>query len=105
MKRTAVLATAIALLAAAPLWADEGAVRRTLQERLPGVKIESVTKTSFRGLYEARGQDPSGDGVVIYTDDKVSYILSGVLYDAKTLRNLTDQVKWSDLPLDPAVKT
>jgi thiol:disulfide interchange protein DsbC len=100
MLRSAVLTVAIALAAAVPARADEGAIRKLLQERLPGVKIESVAKTSYRGLYEARGQDRDGDGVVVYTDDKVSYILSGVLYDGKTLRNVTDQVKWSDLPFD-----
>jgi len=104
MLRSAILAAALALAAVLPAHADEGAIRKLLQERLPGVKIESVAKTAYRGLYEARGQDRDGDGVVLYTDEKVSYILSGVLYDGQTLMNVTDHVKWSDLPLDQAFR-
>jgi len=85
----------------------ENVIKHALEERLGGVKIESVTKTPYLGLYEVHvGPE------IIYTDAKMSYIFSGSIIDAKTMQNLTQKrlselnaISWNDLPLDAAFKT
>jgi len=69
-------------------------------------KIENVRKIEAGGLYEIQIE-----GELLYTDDKVSYIILGDIVDAKTRKNLSQerkqklsQIKFSDLPLDLAVK-
>jgi thiol:disulfide interchange protein DsbC len=86
---------------------SEAVIKRTLEGRLNGPKVEAVAKTPYLGLYEVRV-----DGEIIYTDEKVSYIFSGNIIDAKSMQNLTEKrlreltaIKWDDLPLDAAVKT
>lgn len=87
-------------------FADEAGVKRAVEARLGGVKVDSVTKTPYLGLYEVIiGEE------VVYTDDKVSYIFNGSIIDAKTRRNLTEErqqklgaVKIDELPLDQAIK-
>lgn len=66
--------------------ADENSVRRGFQARFPDMKIESVTRTPFPGLYEV-----VFDGQVVYTDEKLAYLMSGNLFDLRTAqeRNLT----------------
>jgi thiol:disulfide interchange protein DsbC len=48
---------------------------------------------------------------LLYTDEKVSYLITGDVLDVKAKKNITDerkqklsQIKFSDLPLDLAVK-
>lgn len=87
--------------------AQEAAVRKLVEPRLgEGVKIDSVIKTPYSGLYEVRvGSD------VIYTDEKAQFLFIGNVIDAKTGNNYTkirtdelSRVKFSDLPLDSAIK-
>ena len=85
----------------------ESIIKRTLEGRLSGIKIESVTKTPYLGLYEVRV-----DNEILYTDEKMNYIFSGNVIDAKSMQNLTEKrlrelsgIKWGDLPLDAAFKT
>jgi len=87
--------------------ADEASVKRGVEARFGGVKVESVTKTPYSGLYEVVIGDE-----IIYTDDKVTYIFTGNIIDANTRRNLTEErqqqllaVNFGDLPLDQAIKT
>jgi thiol:disulfide interchange protein DsbC len=77
-------------------------------EKLVGRKVESVTKAPFLGLYEVY---MGGD--IIYTDEKVNYLIVGDVYDAKSdqPRNLKEErlaklnaIKFADLPLDQAFK-
>ncbi len=82
-------------------------IKRTLESRLGGVKVQAVAKTPYLGLYEVRV-----DNEILYTDDKISYIFSGNIIDARSMQNLTEKrlrelsgIKWEDLPLDAAVKT
>lgn len=70
------------------------------------VKVDSVTKTPYLGLYEVR---VGGD--IVYTDDKVNYLFVGNIIDLKTQKNLTkakldliNNMKISDMPLDLAIK-
>ena len=75
------------LLTALPAQADEESVRRDLRTRLPGMTIDSVTRTPFVGLYEI-----VVDGEVLYTNEKTEYFFGGDLFDIRTMppRNLTE---------------
>lgn len=85
----------------------EAIIKNSLESRLGGVKIEAVTKTPYLGLYEVRL-----DGEILYTDEKINYIFSGNIIEAKTMQNITEKrlreltsIKWENLPLEAAVKT
>jgi len=85
----------------------ENIIKRTLESRLSGARIESVAKTPYLGLYEVRV-----DSEILYTDEKMNYIFSGNIIDAKSMQNLTEKrlrelsgIKWESLPLETAVKT
>lgn len=86
---------------------NEAIIKRTVESRLGGVKVEAVAKTPYLGLYEVRL-----DGEILYTDEKINYIFSGNIIDAKSMQNITEKrlrdltaIKWENLPLDAAVKT
>jgi thiol:disulfide interchange protein DsbC len=100
-----------ALLAAAmfsaTVFADEAAVKRGIESRFGGMKVDSVAKTPYLDLYEVVIGDE-----IIYTDEKVNYIFSGSVLEARTRRNLTEErqqklsaIKFEELPLDQAIKT
>ena len=85
----------------------EQKIRQLLESRLrPGTKVDSVVKTPYMGLYEARiGTE------IVYTDAKVDFLFAGSVLDAKTMDNLTEErinqlsaIKWDDLPLQNAIK-
>jgi thiol:disulfide interchange protein DsbC len=86
----------------------EATIKKVLEPRLgDGAKIEAVTKTPYSGLYEVQI-----DGDVIYTDAKAQYLFIGRVVDSQTYRDFTkekiqsiNKVKFSDLPLDLAIKT
>ena len=86
--------------------ADEASVRRGVEARFEGVKVESVTRTPYAGLYEI----VVGDSI-FYTDEKVSFFFRGDLIDARSQKNLTEErqqklsaIKFEDLPLELAIK-
>ena len=68
--------------------ADEAAIRQGFQAKFPKMAVESINKTPFPGIYEV-----VLDGQIFYTDEKVSYLLSGNLVDVrgKEPRNLTQE--------------
>lgn len=85
----------------------ENIIKRTLEGRLGGVKVDAVAKTPYLGLYEVRV-----DNEILYTDEKMNYIFSGNIIDGRNMQNLTEKrlrelsgIKWDNLPLDAAVKT
>lgn len=97
---------ALLLFFAVAAHADEASVKRAVEARFSGIKVESVAKTPYFGLYEMLV-----GGEIIYTDEKVNYIFNGTVIDAKTQRNLTEErlqklsvIKFEDLPLDIAIK-
>jgi len=101
---TALLLTVFAAIATAS--ADEASVKRAVEARFAGVRVENVAKTPYFGLYELLVGDE-----ILYTDEKVTYLFNGSIIDTKTRRNLTDErlqklsvIKFDDLPLDIAVK-
>jgi len=74
------------LMMAPPVLASESNVRKAFEARFPSMKIESVARMPFPGLYEV-----VFDGQVVYTDEKLTYLMSGNLFDLRTQqeRNLT----------------
>lgn len=85
----------------------EAIIKRTIEGRLGGVKVDAVSKTPYLGLYELRV-----DTEILYTDEKMNFIFSGNIIDGKTMQNLTEKrlrelssIKWENLPLESAVKT
>ena len=113
LKRVVLLALLVPVLALAQAadpagkLTNEAIIKRTLEGRLGGVKVDAVAKTPYLGLYEVRL-----DNEIIYTDEKMNYIFSGNIIDAKNMQNLTEKrlrdlssIKWDNLPLDTAVKT
>lgn len=105
------LSLALGLLATSVTLAQtpqELAIKKLVEPRLgEGTKVDSVTKTPYAGLYEVRvGSD------VLYTDEKAQYLFLGNVIDAQTSTDLTklrtdelSKVKFSDLPLDIALKS
>ncbi len=94
------------LLAAGAAHADEASVKKSIEAWLGG-KVEAVRKTNLLGLYEVQMGNE-----VYYTDEKVSLFIDGSIIDTKTRVNLTQErlnklsaIKFSDLPLELAVKT
>ena len=82
LKKIAIFAMAVMCGAAA---ADEASVRKLVEAKL-GNKVQSVARTPYGGLYEVYV-----DKNLHYTDEKVSFIIYGVLIDTKTDRNYTEQ--------------
>ena len=86
----------------------EANLKKLLQPRLgEGAAIESITKTPYSGLYEVKIGDE-----LIYTDSEAKFIMIGRLIDAQTSKDLTqarldeiNRIKFSDLPLDAALKS
>jgi thiol:disulfide interchange protein DsbC len=85
----------------------EQKVKNELQKQLgERAQISAVRSTPVPGLYEvAIGND------VVYTDATARYLVQGEIIDLKTGANLTEQrsndlnrIKWSDLPLNDAIK-
>jgi thiol:disulfide interchange protein DsbC len=97
---------AAAVLVAGPALADDEAIKKAVEDKLGG-KVDSVSKSGFLGLYEVYAE-----GNIFYTDEKASAIFAGNLIDTRNMQNVTQErlqklsaIKFSELPLDLAVKT
>ena len=108
MIRSLASAAVLALLATATL-ADEATIRKVVEAKLGGVKIEGVQPGPL-GLFEVRFRGASGQRIV-YTDANATHIFLGKIYDAQNDRDLTEErlrklnaIKFEQLPLDQAVK-
>ena len=100
----------LALFVAMAAGANEQLIRRAIEPRLNGAKIEAVQPSPIPGLMEVRFRTPQGIQI-LYSDPKGENIVQGEIYDAKTGRNLTDEriskltaIKFEALPLNQAVK-
>ena len=89
-----------------PLTGEAAAVKKALEQKLPGATVKGVTKTPYFGLYEVQLEDQ-----LIYTDVKANYVVLGSIYDTNSKKNLTEQrqreltrVAFDSLPLDLAFK-
>ncbi len=97
----------LAALASSAALAGEAEIRKSIEALYPSVKVDAVAKTEMPGIYEVRiGSE------IIYTDANGKFVIVGDIIDAKGRRNITEdrkaklaQIKFSDLPLDMAVKT
>ena len=93
-------------LAASQVQADEASVKRAVEARFGGIKVDAVTRTPYLGLYEVLI-----GGELVYTDERVGYIFNGSIIEARSQRNLTEErlqklsvVKFDELPLELAIK-
>lgn len=102
----AVLA-ALLLAAAAPLLAQEAAIRKALVERFPRLPaIDEVRPTPVPGLFEVR----FGGTEILYSDEKGEYIIDGALIETRSRTNLTEQriekltaIDFARLPIKDAI--
>ena len=111
MKRATTITAAMTLLlaVATSALADEAQIRKVMEEKLGGVKIEGVQPGPL-GLYEVRFRSSSGMRVV-YTDANATHIFVGKIYDTQNDRDVTEErlrklnaIKFESLPFDQAVK-
>ena len=99
-----------ALMFAGAAAANEAAIRKALEPKLGGAKIEGVQAAPVAGLWEVRVR--TGGGVqLLYTDAAGAYLIDGTIHDLRSDRNLTEDrmrrlnaIKFESLPLDQAVK-
>jgi thiol:disulfide interchange protein DsbC len=100
----------ILLACALPAAADEALIRRVVESKLGGAKVEGVQPTPLPGIYEVRFR--SGENVqIVYTNTDATHIIIGRLVDVKSDRDLTDErlrkfsaINMDTLPYDLAVK-
>ena len=86
--------------------ANPDLVKKEVEKKFPEVKIERVTKTIYGGLYEI-----FAGSEILYTDEKVTFLVLGNLIDTQTRNNITEArmqkltaIKFDDLPLEQAIK-
>ena len=101
---------AAALLLPLPALADEAQVRRAIEAKLGGGKVDGVQATPIPGIFEVRFQGRNGPQI-IYSDAQGAYLFTGQLIDARSDRNLTEErlkkltaIEFDSLPLDLALK-
>lgn len=70
--------------------ADETRLRAVLQQKLPKVPIDSITRTPFPGIFEV-----ITGGEIVYTDAKGEFMMGGSLYDLRGAqpRNITQDTQ------------
>ena len=86
----------------------EEKLKKTLTQRLgEGTQIETVIKTPYNGLYEVKVGNE-----IIYSDAEGKFVFIGRILDTETSKDITqsrldeiNRIKFSDLPLDAAVKS
>lgn len=88
-------------------YANEDAVRKGMEAFIGAPVVESVSRTPYAGLYEIVLKS----GELVYTDEKVSFIVDGRVIDAQTRRDMTQArlnelsaIDFATLPLDQAIK-
>lgn len=85
----------------------EANIKKLIEQRLgPSAHIDAVKETPYSGLYELRV-----DGEILYTDKAAQYLINGHVFNTANMQDLTksrieeiNRIKFSDLPLDSAVK-
>ena len=87
--------------------ANEDAVRKGMEAFIGAPAVESVSRTPYGGLYEVVLKS----GELVYTDEKVAFVVDGRVIDAKTRRDMTQArlnelsaIDFSTLPLNQAIK-
>ena len=98
------------LLPAASATANEAAIRKALEPKIGGARIEGIQPSPVPGVFEVRVRTASGPQI-LYTDatgthlidGNIIHIASGKDLTAERMRKLT-AIKFEALPLDQAVK-
>ena len=101
---------ALLLLAALPAAANEAAIRKALEGKLEGGRIEGIQPAPVPGLWEVRYR--GADGVqLLYSDATGTHIIQGRIFELRSDRDLTEErmrklnaVRFDSLPLDLTVK-
>jgi thiol:disulfide interchange protein DsbC len=86
----------------------EEKLKKTLTQRLgDGTQIETIIKTPYNGLYEVKVGNE-----IIYSDAEGKFVFIGRILDTETSKDITqsrldeiNKIKFTDLPLDAAVKS
>jgi len=86
----------------------EEKLKKTLTQRLgDGTQIETIIKTTYNGLYEVKVGNE-----IIYSDVEGKFVFIGRILDTETSKDITqarldeiNKIKFSDLPLDAAIKS
>ena len=101
--------TVVLGVAAGGVLADEAQIRKVVEAKLGGVKVEGVQPGPM-GLYEVRFKSAGGTRIV-YTDANATHIFLGKIYETTSDRDITEDrlrklnaIKFESLPLDQAVK-
>jgi thiol:disulfide interchange protein DsbC len=88
--------------------AGEADIKKNIETRFPGAKVDSVTESPAAGVYEV----VIDGGEIIYSNVNGDYVMTGDLLETASRRNLTkermeklSEVKFESLPLDQAIKT
>jgi len=107
---TRILFLWISLCLANSIWANEAQIRKVLEPKLGGAKIEGVQPAPVAGLWEVRLRTERGLRI-LYTDSAAAYVIDGSIHELRTNRDLTEErlrklnaIKFDSLPLDLAVK-
>jgi thiol:disulfide interchange protein DsbC len=103
------LAAVLALLSGT-LAANEAEIRKNLEPKIGGARIEAVHPAPIPGLFEV--QIRAAEGLqIIYTDGTGKFVVQGSIIDVRQGRNLTREriqklsaIDFGKLPLDLAVK-
>jgi thiol:disulfide interchange protein DsbC len=90
-----------------PMTPEAEAVRKLVEQRVPGMEVRGITKTDIAGgLYEVLVDDR-----IVYVDPKVNYLFMGSIYDLGSKQNLTDdryrklnRVAFDSLPFEQSFK-
>ena len=100
----------VLLLFTASVSANEAQIRKALEPKLGGAKIEGVQPAPVAGLWEVRVRTERGLRI-LYTDASAAHVIDGNIHDVRANRDLTEErlrklnaVKFEALPLDLAVK-
>ncbi|HWA37483.1 MAG TPA: DsbC family protein [Burkholderiales bacterium] len=98
------------LLHAAGAFANEAQIRRALEPKLGGARIEGVQPAPVPGLFEVRVRAQEGLQL-LYVDAAGAYVIQGKIFDLRSDRDLTEErlrklnaIRFEALPLDLAVK-
>jgi thiol:disulfide interchange protein DsbC len=86
---------------------DMEKIKKNIEAKMGGAKIESLTKTPYAGLFEA-----VSEGEIFYVGAEGDIAFFGNIIDMKTERNITAErgkevaaAGFAKLPLDAAIKT
>ncbi len=106
MKKILIALAAALFTVSCGVQANPDEVKKELAKKFPDLKTEQVTKSAYSGLFEVfTGTE------IFYTDDKVTFIVTGSVIDTASRVNITETrlnkltaIKFDDLPFENAIK-